>query len=265
MRTVLSLAAIGWLVIYAGCAVPHVAVKVVTEEYVETETEEWAVHDENRPAPPAITPGSVLGAAPSDALVLFDGSDLSAWAPARGDTIRWILGDGYMETVGRTGSLITKQGFGSCQLHLEFATPAEATGTGQGRGNSGLFLMSTYEVQILDSYENATYPDGQCSAVYGRAVPQVNASRRPGEWQTYDIIFHRPVFDGDKVVRKATFTIFHNGVLVHDHVAIGGGTTWAGRADDPGYRPHEDKLPLTLQDHSNPVRFRNIWIRELAD
>lgn len=265
MKTILICVAGCWLVIFAGCAARRVVTEGAVEQYVDTETGRWLVHDENRPAPPVIIPGSQPGTAPSDAIVLFDGNDLSAWAPARGDTIRWILGDGYMETIGRTGSLRTKQAFGSCQLHVEFATPADATGTGQSRGNSGVYLMSTYEVQILDSYENATYPDGQCAALYGRALPLVNACRKPGEWQSYDIVFHRPVFDGNKVVRKATFTVFHNGVLVHSNVSLEGGTNWTGPHSIAGYQPHEDRLPLMLQDHSNPVRFRNIWIRELAD
>jgi len=265
MKKIMICVAASWLVVFVGCAALRPTDEGVSVQYVDTETGRWLVHDEDRPAPAAITPGNLPGEAPSDAVVLFDGTDLSAWTPARGDTIRWILGDGYFETVGRTGSLATKQAFGSCQLHVEFAAPADATGTGQGRGNSGVYLMSTYEVQILDSYENETYPDGQCAALYGRAVPLVNVSRKPGEWQSYDIVFHRPVFNGNKVVRKATFTVFHNGVLVHDNVSLEGGTEWTGPNSIADYQPHEDRLPLLLQDHSNPVRFRNIWIRELAD
>ena len=170
-----------------------------------------------------------------------------------------------MEVFKGLDSVMTKQAFGSCQLHVEFATPSNVTGSGPGQGNSGVFLMSTYEVQILDSYENPIYPDGQCAALYGRTVPLVNACRKPGEWQSYDIFFHRPIFNGEKVVRKATFTVLHNGILVHDYVELEGGTNWRGEHMVAEYEPHEDKLPIMLQDHRNPVRFRNIWIRELAD
>ena len=197
------------------------------------------------------------------AIVLFDGTNLSEWVSARGGEPRWRVADGTMEIVPRTGDIKTKRTFGSCQLHIEFATPKNVVGSSQGRGNSGVFVQNRYEVQVLDSYQNATYPDGQCAALYGRAVPLINASRKPGEWQTYDIIFHRPIFDGDKVVRKATFTILHNGVLVQDHVVLEGGTDWEGPYAVSDYHPHEDKRPILLQDHGNPIRFRNIWVREL--
>ncbi len=242
----------------------------VIYQYVETETGRWLVHDMNRPTPPVVTPGAEstqekAGKAPSDAIVLFDGNDISSWTSSKGGPAKWIVRDGYMEVVKRSGSIQTKQAFGSCQLHIEFATPATITGKSQGQGNSGVFLMSTYEVQILDSYENKTYPDGQCAALYGREVPLVNACRKPGEWQSYDIIFHRPVFKGKKVAKKATFTVFQNGVLVHDHVELQGGTGWLGPYAVTDYMSHEDKLPLMLQDHDHPVRFRNIWIRQLKD
>jgi hypothetical protein len=171
-----------------------------------------------------------------------------------------------METFRGAGTIQTKKSFGSCQLHIEFATPETPVGTSQGRGNSGVFIMATYEIQVLDSYENKTYPDGQCAALYGREVPLVNACRKPGEWQSYDIVFHRPTFKPDgQVDRKATFTIFHNGILVHDHVTLQGGTGWINATTITDYAPHADKMPLSLQDHNNPVRFRNIWIREIAD
>jgi hypothetical protein len=170
-----------------------------------------------------------------------------------------------MEAVKGSGPVKSRKAFGSCQLHVEFATPSRVTGSSQGRGNSGVFLMDNYEVQVLDSYENQTYADGQCAALYGRAVPLVNACRGPGKWQSYDIIFHRPIFKGEKVVRKATFTVLHNGVLVHDYVDLKGGTGWRGPHAISDYVPHQDKLPIMLQDHGNPVQFRNIWIRELAD
>jgi hypothetical protein len=261
------------LMLFVGCTVNQAAMegeKIQKIQYVETETGKWLVHDVNRPAPPIITPGTestqeTIGRAPSDAIILFDGNDLSGWVSERGGAAKWLVRDGYMEAVKHAGGVKTKQAFGSCQLHVEFATPSIITGKSQGRGNSGVFLMSTYEVQILDSYENKTYPDGQCAALYGRAVPLVNACRKPGQWQSYDIIFHRPFFKGNKVVKKATFTVFHNGVLVHDHVELQGGTGWLGPHAVTDYKPNEDKLPIMLQDHDNPVRFRNIWIRELKD
>ena len=220
------------------------------------------IHDVNRPAPPVITPGTP-DRAPSDAIVLFDGNDLSHWSDTNGNPSRWIVRDGYMESVRRAGFIQTRQEFGSCQLHVEFATPARVEGQSQGRGNSGIFIHGMYEVQVLDSYENPTYPDGQCGALYGRAVPLVNASRGPGQWQTFDIVYHRPLFDADgNVTRKATFTVFHNGVLIQDHVELSG---WVSEHVVTDYVPHGDKGPLQLQDHNNPVRFRNIWIRELED
>lgn len=261
-------------VVSAGCATQPVTAGVGNDpneiQYVETETGRWMVHDVNRPAPPIITPGTAstqekAGTAPSDAIVLFDGTDLSGWTSEHGGPARWIIRDGYMEAVRRSGGVKTKQEFGSCQLHVEFATPTRITGSSQGRGNSGVFLMSTYEVQVLDSYDNTTYPDGQCAALYGQAVPLVNACREPGRWQSYDIIFHRPVFKNGKVVKKATFTVLHNDVLVQDHVELQGGTGWIGPHAVTDYKSHPDKLPIMLQDHNNPVRFRNIWIRELAD
>jgi len=238
-------------------------------QYVDTPSGRWMIHDEARPAPAIITPGSAStptesGTAPSDAVVLFDGKDLSQWTSQDGSAPKWAVKDGYMETVKGTGMLKSKELFGSCQLHVEFATPTTVSGSSQGRGNSGVFLMD-YEVQVLDSFDNKTYPDGQCAALYGRAVPLVNACRKPGEWQTYDIIFHRPIFKGKEVVRKPTFTVIHNGVLVQDHVELTGGTQWNGPHAISNFNPHPDKMPIQLQDHSNPVRFRNIWIRPLAD
>lgn len=255
----------------AGCAATPAPVGGKEDEkiqYVETDTGRWLVHDMNRPAPSVITPGTKstqerIGKVPSDAIILFYGTDLSGWTSSKGGPARWIVQDGYMEAVKGSGDIKSKQTFGSCQLHIEFATPEKVRGRSQKRGNSGVFLMSTYEVQVLDSYNNKTYPDGQCAALYGRAVPLVNACRKPGEWQSYDIIFHRPIFKDKKVVRKATFTVFHNGVLVHDHVELEGGTDWLGPHAVTDYKPHEDKLPLMLQDHDDPVRFRNIWIRQL--
>jgi len=241
-------------------------------QWVETETGRWMVHDVNRPVAPIVTPGEAswgdkVGTAPSDAIVLFDGNDLSKWESVKkpGEPAPWKMCEGYFETVKDSGYIRTKDKFGSCQLHIEFATPEKVIGSSQGRGNSGVFLMEMYEIQVLDSYNNPTYADGQCAALYGQAVPLVNACRKPGEWQSYDIIFHRPTFKNGKVDRKARFTVFHNGVLVHDNVELQGGTGWMGPHAVTDYVPHGDKGALSLQDHGNPVRFRNIWIRELKD
>ena len=220
------------------------------------------------PPPPVVTPGPAGApvAPPSDAIVLFDGTDLSKWtATAEGKETKWIVTDGAMSPTKDSGMIRTRQEFGSCQLHVEFATPAQVEGDGQGRGNSGVFLQGHYEVQVLDSYNNTTYFDGQCAALYGRKPPLANACRKPGEWQTYDIVYHRPIFNGKKVARPATFTIIQNGVLVQDHTELSGGTGWRGAHAITPYVPHGDKGPIELQDHGNPVLFRNIWIRELAD
>jgi hypothetical protein len=195
--------------------------------------------------PPIIGPGSP-GRAPSDAVVLFDGKSLDGW---QGGAVRWKLVEGqYMEITPRGGTLRTKGRYGYGHYHVEFATPSVVKGRGQGRGNSGVYIMGRNEVQVLDSFDNETYPDGQCGAIYGRHIPLVNASRRPGEWQTFDIIFHPPVVDGKKVVRKGAYTVLHNGVVIHELADVG--------ATNP-----KDTGPLVLQDHGNPVRFRNIWYR----
>ena len=222
------------------------------------------------PQPPIVTPGpapesGVITPAPSDAIVLFDGTSLDNWTATDGSATKWILKDGVMQPTEDSGYIQSKQQFGSCQLHVEFATPAVPEGEGQGRGNSGVFLMGQYEVQVLDSYNNTTYPDGQCAALYGRNVPLVNACRKPGEWQSYDIIFHRPIFQGDKVVKRATFTVIQNGVLVHDNIELSGGNGWEGSHSISEYVAHGDKGPLQFQDHGNPVSFRNVWVRELRD
>jgi hypothetical protein len=201
--------------------------------------------------------------------VLFDGSadSFSAnWTDTKGGPSKWKVVDGAMESVRRAGYVQSKEKFGSCQLHIEWASPAKVQGDGQGRGNSGVFLMGTYEIQVLDSYENQTYADGQAGALYGRSKPKVNAARKPGEWQSYDIIFHRPLFDKDgEVTRRATFTVLHNGVLIQDHTVLSGGTGWRGPHAASDYKAHADKMPLSMQDHGNPVRFRNIWVRPLED
>lgn len=197
------------------------------------------------------------GPPPADAIVLFDGKDLSKWKAENGTEAKWKVADGAMEVNG-TGSIVTRETFGDCQLHVEWAAPAEVKGSDQGRGNSGVYLQGRYEIQVLDSYNNKTYPNGQAGSFYGHAAPLVNASRKPGEWQTYDIIFHAPKTDGDGKTTPGSFTVLHNGILVQDHTPIPGGSTTA--AMFKGVTP---KGPLVLQDHGNPVRFRNIWIRPL--
>lgn len=224
-----------------------------------------------RPQPTVVTPGteSTLekpGTAPSDAVVLFDGKDLSNWTSTKGEPTKWIIDNGTMSPVKHSGMIRSKQEFGSCQLHVEWAAPAKVEGDGQGRGNSGVFLMGRYEIQVLDNYENQTYPDGQAGALYGRKAPLVNACRKPGEWQSYDIVFHRPVFnEKGEVVKRATFTVFHNGVLVQDHTELTGGTDWRGPHAISHYEAHGDKGPIMFQDHGNPVKFRNVWVREIQD
>lgn len=224
----------------------------------------WLAHDMRRPRPVVVTPGelSLPVAAPSDAIVLFDGSDLSGWRDAEGGPAKWVIRDGYMESVPNSGYVYSAGAFGDVQLHVEWAAPVPAKGSGQGRGNSGVFLMSRYEVQVLDSYGNDTYPDGQAAAVYGQYPPLVNACLPPGEWQSYDVVFRRPRFRRDGTLAEAArMTVIHNGVLVQDNVELWGPTAWL---QNMPYESHPDKLPLALQDHGNPVRFRNIWLRELS-
>jgi len=223
----------------------------------------WPVHDPERPMAKVVAPGPAGPPVPppADAVVLFDGQNLGQWTDAKGQPAKWKIADGYMEVVPKTGGIRTAKGFGDCQLHIEWMAPSPAKGTDQDRGNSGVFLMDTYEVQILDCYENKTYADGQTASLYGQHPPLVNACRPPGEWQTYDIVFHRPRFDDSgQVLAPARMTVFHNGLLVHDCAALTGPTAHKAR---PPYKMHAAKLPISLQDHGHPVRFRNIWLREL--
>ena len=225
----------------------------------------WPVHSLDRPRPPVVDPGPERPPAPppSDAIVLFDGKDLSQWQSQDGSSAKWVVRDGYVEVAPGTGAIATRRGFGSMQLHIEWATPTPPVGEGQERGNSGVFLMTHYEIQVLDSYRNETYADGQAGAVYGQTPPLANASRPPGQWQTYDIIFHRPRFAPDGSVRdSARVTVLHNGVLVQNNTVITGGTVHGRRAH---YEPHPDRLPLLLQDHANPTRYRDIWVREIQE
>lgn len=227
--------------------------------------QEWRVHDINRPNPPVVDPGpaATITPAPGDAVVLFDGSGLDAWQHGEDKTAEWkILPDLHaMEVKAGSGDLITRESFGDVQLHLEFATPVKVEGESQQRGNSGVFFFGRYEIQILDSYENKTYADGQAGAVYGQFPPLVNASRKPGEWQTFDIIFEAPRFGDDgAVLRPAYVTVIHNGVVVQNHRALIGPTQHRTVAT---YAAHEPTGQIKLQDHGNPMRFRNIWVRPL--
>ena len=219
----------------------------------------WHVHDPDRQPPAAVTPGT-NGSAPSDALVLFDGKSLGAWKKeGAADAAGWKITDGFAEVNG-SGSIETKESFGDCQLHLEWATPAKVESESQGRGNSGVFMMGRYEIQVLDSYENRTYADGQASALYGQYPPLANACRKPGEWQTYDIVFRAPRFENSKLVKPARATVFQNGILTQDAQEFLGPTQHRAVGE---YAPHEAALPIALQDHGNPVHYRNIWIRKL--
>ena len=214
-----------------------------------------------RQEPAIVTPGRTSADPPSDALVLFDGKGLGAWRSADGSAAKWQVRDGYVEVTPGAGEIVTADAFGDCQLHIEWATPSIVKGEGQERGNSGVFLMGQYEVQVLDSYNNKTYYHGQAGSVYKQHAPLVNASRKPGEWQSYDIVFHAPKFDEQgKVIDRARITVLHNGVLIQNNAEIYGITY----NDRPAlYIAHSPQLPLRLQDHGNPVRYRNIWIRRL--
>jgi hypothetical protein len=227
----------------------------------------WPMHSMERPKPRVVDPGpyAAMVSPPSDAVVLFDGRSLDRWrsADAPASPARWKVREGAFEVVAGTGAIGTVDTFGDVQLHIEWMAPDPPRGTGQDRGNSGVFLMGRYEVQVLDSYRNDTYADGQAGALYGDHPPLVNASRSPGQWQTYDIVFRRPRFDAQgRVVRPARVTVVHNGVLVQDAMELSGPTSHMERQP---YAAHPDALPITLQDHGHPVRFRNVWARRLTD
>lgn len=227
----------------------------------------WHVHDGERPQPRIVTPGktfSHMAPAPSDATVLFDGKDLSKWESANGGPAKWKVEDGHMEVVPKSGSIQTKGKFADFQMHIEFATPSKVEGEGQHRGNSGILFNGMYELQVLNCYENKTYPDGQCGALYGQIPPLVNASKPPGEWQTYDIVFESPRWDkSGKLVKKAAITVLHNGVLLHNHREFQGTTPHRKNGDYSKVHPPE--VFIQLQDHGNPMRFRNIWLRPIGE
>ena len=214
------------------------------------------------PVPEVITPGNG-SAAPSDAIILFDGKTLDAFTTEKGQPAGWEVKDGIATIKPASGSIITKQEFADCQLHIEWRAPAEVKGESQGRGNSGLKFQKLYELQIMDSYNNPTYTNGQCASIYKQTRPLVNASRKPGEWQTYDVIYNAPRFNEDGTIKTPGYmTVLHNGVLVQNHTEIKGTTEYIGEAK---YHKHPFKQPLLIQEHGNPVSYRNIWIREIKE
>jgi hypothetical protein len=222
----------------------------------------WRVHDIARPRPPVVAPGAESRLPPADAIVLFDGRDLAGWVAVKaGGPAPWKVEHGYVEVVAGSGDIRTTREIGDCQLHLEFATPRDVAGSSQGRGNSGVFLMDRYEIQVLDCYDNPTYADGTTGALYGQYPPLVNACRPPGEWQSYDVIWIAPRFAGADLVAPARCTVLQNGIVVQYDRPLNGPTSHKTAAP---YAPHGPAGPLRLQDHGNPVRFRNIWFRPLG-
>jgi hypothetical protein len=225
----------------------------------------YRVHDGERPQPPAVVPGSfstndVPGKPPADAVVLFDGSSLAKWKDGKGNTPSWTIENGAAIISKGGGSISTRDEFGDCQLHIEWSAPNPPRGRDQGRGNSGVYLMNRYEVQVLDSYDNLTYADGHAGAIYGQSPPLSLPLHKPGEWNVYDIVFTAPRFKDGKLERPGFITVLVNGVCVQANLELLGATLWRAL---PKYTPHGAKGPITLQDHGDPVRFRNIWVREL--
>jgi hypothetical protein len=218
------------------------------------DTEVW------EPEPKVVTPGKGAGNAPSDAIILFDGKNLNNWVDTKGNPAEWTVSDGAMTVAKGAGDIKTKQAFGDIQLHIEWQTPAKVEGEGQGRGNSGIFLDEKYELQVLDSYNNRTYSNGQAGSIYKQSMPMVNASKPPGEWQVYDVVYLAPKFNENGTLKTAgRITVFHNGVLIHHNTEIQGTTEYIGK---PKVVAH-GKGSIRLQDHGNPTSFRNIWVREL--
>lgn len=236
-----------------------------TEMARTSEAIRWKAHDMNRPKPPVITAArqAYTVSPPENAVVFFDGTDLSQWTGQNGRKAAWKVRDGYMEIVPGAGGIRTKARFGDVLLHVEWSTPDPPTGTSQDRGNSGIFFMGRYEVQVLDSYQADTYADGQAGAIYGQHPPRFNASRAPGEWQTFDICFRHPRFGAEGQLQEpARVTVVHNGILIQDNEELLGPTSWLKYLP---YEAHEDMLPIELQDHGTPVRYRNIWALPLPE
>ena len=237
-----------------GVAVMALALVQCVPAQLPQETEVW------EPEPVAVHPGAP-GEAPADAIVLLGGEGTDEWRQVDGGAVEWLMEDGVLTVAAGTGDIETVRSFGDVQLHLEWRAPARIEGEGQGRGNSGVFLQKRYEVQILDSYENRTYSNGQAASIYKQHIPLVNAMRPPGEWQSYDILFTAPRFAPDGALESPAYvTVLHNGVLVQNHAELRGKTVFIGQ---PTYDAHPPKQPLMLQDHGNPVSFRNIWVRRL--
>ena len=261
MPALASQAGLACLIAASGLLAALAAQGVRTEQNAPR----WRQHDIRRPKPPVIEPAEGLLATrpPQDAVVLFDGSSLDAWRAPGGGAAWWRVADGILETVPGGGPIETKAQFGDIQLHVEWASPSPPRGTGQDRGNSGVFLMGRFEIQVLDSYRADTYADGMAGAIYGQYPPLANATRPPGQWQTYDIAFRRPRFDASgKLLEPARVTVFHNGILVQNNEEPFGPTSWLK------WLPYEDKGdrgPIALQDHDHPVRYRNIWVRALPE
>lgn len=246
------------------------SIRVLPKGYSDTPYlpgSKWRIHDSERPEPAIVTPGEFstqegVGSHPSDAIVLFDGTSLDQWQSVRGGEPNWQLTDGLAVTVkGGTGDIRTRREFGSCQLHIEWSSPNEIKADSQGRGNSGVFLMGLYEIQVLDSYENQTYADGHAGAIYGQYPPLVNAMSPPGRWNVFDVVFEAPSYHMGELAAPATMTLFHNGVLAHLRQVMQGPTKHRELASYAS--PHGPKGPIVLQDHGDPVRFRNIWVREM--
>jgi hypothetical protein len=253
-----------WLVVAVGSLVPTMAWGQTGESKAGGmwPTTRWRQHDVQRPHPEAIEPATQPGQAPKGAIVLFDGTNLDQWKSAQGSKPKWKVEDGCLVTQPGTGEIETRESWGDVQLHIEWQAPNPPHGKGQDRGNSGVFLMKEFEIQVLDSYKADTYADGQAGAIYGQYPPRFNAARPPGEWQTYDVAFRRPRFDDQKrVVEPARITVFHNGVLVQDNEEAFGPTSWL--EGDP-YRG-QVRGPIGLQDHDHPVRYRNIWVLPLKE
>lgn len=229
----------------------------------------WHVHDPDRPQPRVVVPGATfshLAPAPSDAVVLFDGTDLSRWETAKGGKPGWKVAEGYAEIVGGSGSIRTRDRFADFQLHIEFCAPAmsDPAKKGQGRGNSGILMNGLYEIQVLDSFQSKTYPDGQAGALYGQSPPAANAAKPPGQWQTYDIVFESPRWnERGELVKKASATVIHNGVVLHNRREYTGPTPY--RAVGRYGAPHAPEVFIELQDHGDAVKYRNIWLRSMSE